>query len=144
MGRGGNRYGAGRPGWRRRCENSLILDVRKLHRRGALAVDASTSWHWSRDGEPCGNIGVVARGDRIRLAYGRTREGGVLEPFGYDIELVHTPCHFGGARVWFRCPWCQRRCARVYGLSSDGYFGCRICLRLGYQSESEDVTSRLW
>ncbi len=48
------------------------------------------------------------------------------------------------ARVWFRCRWCARRCAILYGLSGDGYFACRICLRLGYASECEDRTGRLW
>jgi hypothetical protein len=31
----------------------------------------------------------------------------------------------------------------LYGLSGDGYFGCRHCLRLGYLSESQDVLGRL-
>jgi len=32
----------------------------------------------------------------------------------------------------------------IYGLSSDGYFACRKCLRLGYQSESESPADRAW
>ncbi len=32
----------------------------------------------------------------------------------------------------------------LYGLSGDGYFACRVCLRLGYASECEDRTGRLW
>jgi hypothetical protein len=144
MGRGGSRWGAGRPGWRRRCEHVLALDVRRLHRRGALMIGASSSWRWSYDGEPFGSIGVTGGIDRVRLAYVRAREGGEPEHFGYDIPVTRTPCHFGGHRDWFVCPWCQRRCALVYGVSRDGYFACRRCMPLGYASESEDRCSRLW
>src|SRR5215469_2758284 len=36
MGTGGSRFGSGRPGWRRKCEHLLALDVRVLARRGRL------------------------------------------------------------------------------------------------------------
>lgn len=143
MGTGGSRYGAGRPGWRRKCEHSLALDIRRLHRRGLLVAGTSCGWHWSRDGEPCGSISIAAQVDRLRLAYARTYEG-TLKPFGYDVMVARTVCHLGGVRPWFICPWCQRRCAILYGLSSDGYFACRVCLRLGYASECEDRSGRLW
>ena len=122
----------------------LALDVRRLHRRGVLTAGASRSWRWSRDGEPAGSIGITCGSDSVRLAYTRTRESGEPERFGYDISLTRTSCHFGGCRHWFVCPWCNRRCALVYGLSRDGYFACRRCMRLGYASESEDTCSRLW
>jgi hypothetical protein len=41
------------------------------------------------------------------------------------------------------CNWCRRR-AIIYGVSGDGYFACRRCLRLGYSSEAEDTIDRLW
>ena len=56
-----------------------------------------------------------------------------------EFRFSHTNCHFGGARHWLRCKWCGRRCAIVYGLSGDGYFACRRCLRLGYGSEAEKI-----
>ena len=144
MGTGGSRYGAGRPGWRRKCEHSLALDVRRLQQRGLLAAGTSFGWHWSYDGEPCGNIGISAMVDHVQLSYARTRERCAPEHFRYDIAIERTPCRFGGSRVWFRCRWCGRRCAILYGLSGDGYFACRICLRLGYASECEDQSGRLW
>src|SRR5215831_1881502 len=54
MGKGGSRFGAGRPGWRRKCEYLLALDVRVLARRWRLARGLSYSWAWSRGGEPAG------------------------------------------------------------------------------------------
>ena len=35
-------------------------------------------------------------------------------------------------------------CAVLYGRSRDGYFACRLCLRLAYMSEAEDTSGRLW
>jgi hypothetical protein len=60
------------------------------------------------------------------------------------VRIERTPCHLGGWRAWFLCPWCRRRCAILYGLSGDGYFACRMCLRLAYMSEAEDAAGRLW
>jgi hypothetical protein len=144
MGAGGSRCGAGRPGWRRKCEHTLALDVRRLRQRDCLRPGSSWGWHWSRDGEPCGDIGLTVYPASVQLSYVRTREGGKPETFRYHVPLESTPCHFGGCRHWFRCPWCQRRCALIYGLSADGYFGCRLCLRLAYASECESRLDRLW
>jgi hypothetical protein len=58
MGSGGSRYGAGRPGWRRRCETMLSLDVRKLRRHGTLRP-GTYAWGWSRHGEQYGSVGIV-------------------------------------------------------------------------------------
>lgn len=144
MGRGGVRYGAGRPGWRRKCENSLALDLRILRRRGRLAAGQSFPWSWSRDGEPCGSIAVSVLEHSIRLSYVWTGPGDERVSRAYEMALERTPCPFGGARIWFRCRWCGRRCAVIYGLSGDGYFGCRRCLRLAYACEAEDLCGRLW
>ena len=144
MGTGGSRYGAGRPGWRRKCEDSLALDVRRLHRSGRLLPGTSCGWYWSRDGERCGNIGINSHANHVEFVYTRTLEGCEPVRFRYDVHIERTACRFGGSRSWFRCPWCDRRCALMYGLSSDGYFACRLCLRLAYASECEDRSGRLW
>src|SRR3569623_1860609 len=47
--RGGSRYGAGRPGWRRKCEQSQALDIRQLHRRKLLYPGAWFSWKWTNN-----------------------------------------------------------------------------------------------
>lgn len=142
--RGGNRYGAGRPGWRRKCEYSLPLDVRRLHRKQLLSPGTSFGWHWSRDGDRIGSIGVTAMETALRLSYTRTPSGSDPKRFEYDVSIERTPCRYGGSRPWFRCPWCKRRCALLYGLSGDGYFGCRLCLRLCYASEAESPIDRCW
>jgi hypothetical protein len=42
-----------------------------------------------------------------------------------SIQVSWTRCHFGGARPWLHCPFCQRRVALLFrGLA--GYC-CRAC-----------------
>ena len=144
MGRGGKRCGAGRPGWRRKCEGMLSLDVRRLARKGSLTPGRSGGWHWSRDGEPCGNISYQAEADCLRLVYTCTQSGCDPVRLNYPVWLRRTPCNYGGTRLWFECPRCTRRCAVLYGTARDGRFGCRRCLRLGYSSEAESVADRTW
>jgi hypothetical protein len=53
------------------------------------------------------------------------------------IALEATPQRLGGRRWWARCPGCGRRCAKVaLTWASDG-MGCRVCLRLAYESTRE-------
>lgn len=143
MGTGGSRWGAGRPGWRRKCEQVLSLDIRRLSKRGHLQPGTYSSQSWSWNGAPCGSISTAATSSALQLSYSRTRDEEEPRRYCYDVPLERTRCHFGGSRLWFRCPWCTRRCAVIYGLSSDGYFACRSCLRLGYSSECEGVIDRL-
>jgi hypothetical protein len=48
------------------------------------------------------------------------------------VALESLSLHFGGLRWWFRCPKCDRRCAKLYLL--EGRFICRLCCNLAYQS----------
>ena len=48
-----------------------------------------------------------------------------------DIEWVE--CKLGGARNWFLCPDCRRRCTVLY--VADG-LRCRKCLGLSFESQS--------
>jgi hypothetical protein len=52
---------------------------------------------------------------------------------GQDIGVLKTPCHFGGHRYWFECPWCYRRCRMLYQMGPA--LKCRTCADLRYQSE---------
>jgi hypothetical protein len=58
----------------------------------------------------------------------------------YDIDTTTTACHFGGKRIWFRCPAvrqnvrCGRRVARLYLPSAGHCFACRSCHDLTYTS----------
>jgi hypothetical protein len=41
-------------------------------------------------------------------------------------------------------PRCGDRRAVIYESATDGYFGCRGCMRLTYASEARDATGRIW
>ena len=61
----------------------------------------------------------------------------------YIIEVVSTPCNYGGVRWWFICPLvvdgisCQRRCQFLYFPPSSVYLGCRECHNLTYKSRQK-------
>lgn len=139
--RGGHRYGAGRPGWRRKCENMLGFDIRRIRRKGRLSAGQSYSWHWFRDDEQIASISVRTFVEELVLSYTYGHEPVAVS---CRVRLTRTPCTYGGYRTWFLCPDCGRLCEVIYGPSRRGLFACRICLRLAYTSESESPIDRCW
>ena len=47
-------------------------------------------------------------------------------PVPQQIRISWTPCHFGGARPWLHCTYCDRRVARMFK-GMGGYY-CRDCI----------------
>ncbi len=136
--RGGWRYGAGRPGWKAKAEQSLPLDVRAMHHRGILRRSYSGTWSWTwNNGESAGSIGYEFDNDSLLLRYAIDGQSRVQH-----VRVVRTRCHYGGSRPWFCCPVCNRRVAVLY--HRGGRFACRRCQRVAYLSQSEDVTARAW
>src|SRR6185436_19182227 len=43
-----------------------------------------------------------------------------------QIQVSWTQCHYGGARPWLHCPFCQRPVARLF-FGMGGFF-CRACV----------------
>jgi hypothetical protein len=121
----------------------LFLDVRYLHRKGYLSSEAISSQRWSLGGEPSGSIVLRACGDHVMLLY-RTRryDDEKWTNREYPVSLEWTQCHYGGSRVWFRCPaaGCGRRVAVLYGGS---IFACRHCHQLAYDSQRKTRHSRM-
>lgn len=137
MGRGGIRYGAGRPGWKAKAEQCLRVDVRMLQRAGLLAPGAFGSSGWSRAGKSMGIIGTRAESGVLWLRY--ATEG---RPSDHRVKLESTVCTYGGCRPWFACPGCGRRAAVLYLCS--GAFRCRLCASVAYASQSEGEIGRSW
>src|SRR5262249_21311846 len=49
------------------------------------------------------------------------------------IRITRTILPTGGQRVWYLCPSCNRRCARLYLLDqTDRTYRCRLCLNAAY------------
>lgn len=140
MGTGGSRYGAGRPGWRRKCEQSMAFDIRQVPRRGLLKAGQNFSWYWSSGGDRVGSVSVRVEHARVILSYQRTSNG---EAQQLECSLWIERCAGGyGPRQMFICPRCGKRCAVVY--FGGNSFACRKCLKLVYLSEAEDAIGRLW
>ena len=142
MGRGGMRYGAGRPRHKVKAEHLLRVEIGRWHRGGYLHAGRSFSWSWHRGDEPTGNIGVLVHGaDSLRLQYtvgsdDQRRDG------SQTIRLARTACNYGKSRPWFVCPVCQRRAGVLYMRA--GRFACRHCQRVSYASQSGDTLDRMW
>ena len=129
-------YGSGRRPTRNNGTVSDMrrLDVRKMKREGCLEPGASGRWGWSRNGETVASVCYHTLPDALRLVYSVSERSKGPESMDYRVGLEWTPCNYGGSRVWFRCPSCNRRVAVIYG---GKVFACRHCHRLAYDCQHE-------
>ena len=143
MGKGGSRFGAGRPSYRAKAEQLQRVDIRDWHRLGRLWAGATFTWSWNRGGDPSGSIGVQVLGSTsLALQYNVTDHDGQKRDASQTVRIAHTPCHYGKERPWFACPVCQRRAGLLYMRFSR--FACRHCQRVAYASQSCGVLDRTW
>jgi len=61
------------------------------------------------------------------------RVGSLIDVNGQFIELTKSKCNYGGDRVWFLCPACNRRIGTLYRRPINTQFLCRNCNNLTYQ-----------
>jgi hypothetical protein len=128
MGRGGARYGAGRPAVHVSTDDCTRLDVREIARAGAFIDGGTRRW-------PDGRRATLSlSADALVL-----RHDLLGRPTTQRLPLLRTECHYGGTRQWFGCPTCHSRVAVLF-LRPSG-FGCRRCANVAYASgrESEMV-----
>ena len=139
MGRGGSRWGAGRPGWHVKAEHCRRIDARRWRREGILQPGRMGSWVWTDadTGEQTASIGYSIEPGAVVLNYTMGDK-----PMRQRLPILATPCHFGGQRQWFACPHCARRVAVLF-LRANGFF-CRQCSRIAYGSQSDDAVARTW
>lgn len=105
----------------------LRLDVGKLAKGGVLTPGTRAVVSWK--GGSC--LDLKAEAATVVLSYCQD-----LTNRRDCIGLDWVPCRFGGSRVWFRCPWCNRRCGGLYASTSG--FCCHKCADLNYQATRED------
>lgn len=135
--KGGWRYGAGRPGWHAKTGQFCRLDIGWMKRHGALKPGYMATWQWGKDGL---SAKLSTHADAVTVSYRfRFREG--WKTVSQEIKLERTPCHYGGERIWLRCPRCHRRAVHIYLY---GWPMCRQCARLVYPSQSEGESERSW
>ena len=58
------------------------------------------------------------------------------------IDILRTPCTFGGSRPWLSCPGCQSRVGVLYVAGER--IRCRRCIGAAYRSQRLDECSRSW
>lgn len=56
-----------------------------------------------------------------------------LEAEGFSILLNSSRTGFGGTRLWFSCPICDKRAGILYRHPTSQILGCRTCLKLDYK-----------
>ncbi|MGB7062817.1 MAG: hypothetical protein WBF13_10770 [Candidatus Zixiibacteriota bacterium] len=144
----------GRYSWsnRRTVEGCLCLSISKLKEWDYLCGYKAGTIQWKNaSGEVTDSIGIAVSvslegygEDDVQLTYSMTdRTTGEKKDLDYKIELVSTPCHFGGVRWWLICPlwknsvFCSRRVGKLYLPGNATYFGCRDCYNLTYRSCKE-------
>jgi len=124
---------------KRTIESFHAIDIRAWGRNGLLAPGSVFMSHWSVNGNIVSTPRVFVQHTGVRLEYRYIRQCGESQNMDYSVQFAYTPCHFGGSRVWFLCPNCQRRVALLYGVK---YFLCRHCLDLAYESQRESHYER--
>lgn len=132
-------WGSGDSKGRRKEEDFLRLDVRRLSSLGMLRPGGSRVLNWTRGGQPFASVRVsCVSSDELRLAY---EKGG--ETLSYSVFLHRSSCHYGGQRPWFFCPGegCSSRVAVLFGTR---LFVCRHCRKLSYESQRQSKTDRLY
>ena len=139
MGRGGSRYGAGRPATHVKAEHCRRIDVRRWQREGILRTRQAGFWQWSdaETGERRAIIGY--RSDEFSVALNYSIDG---RDCSQRVWLSKTACNYGGERPWFVCPIRGERVAVLYLRA--GRFACRHCQQIAYESQSDDACARTW
>lgn len=134
-------YGSGRhSGASETTGDYRAVDVRRWQREGLLDAGQAFRWRWLRDGETLASINVRTEQGRVVLTYRYRIYGGEWQDETVPVSLTWTPCNYGGARPWFRCPRCGRRVAILY---AGGIFACRHCFRLAYPCQHESWDDRI-
>lgn len=139
--------GRGSGGWYRWNKQTTIeetkrIDIRYMKKAGLLKPGFGGSLSWNRAGEPCGDIRYICFDNYLQLNF-RFRYGTDVDwqPVEQKIHFDRSRCNYGGERLWFLCPNCNRRVAL---LCSDGpLFLCRHCYQLPYGSQNEGEMDRL-
>jgi hypothetical protein len=112
-------FRSGRPRQHVTVEECRVLDVNALNRRDHLPrPPKDETW--------------------VQV---QVRDGDDWQTVTQYIKVERRPCHFGGTRHYFRC-WCDRPAVKLYQRSSYGFYRCRRCYKLVYQSQREDACDR--
>ena len=119
-------------------ESRQSVDLRVLKRHDLIHPGAVGQLSWSQGGA----IRFRVEPERLVLIYRHRPYGGEWEPVEETVRFDWTKCHFGGMRVWLKCPECNRRVAVIYNAGKR--FLCRACCGLNYASQQGTANGRRW
>jgi hypothetical protein len=156
-------YGSGKQGGRATVEGcqSLALDINRVIRPVAKAlrgrdlpgdaeVRVGRRWWWTRhsEAEPWAEVEVALNLYRehgfATLRYNVEHWSRRTGPQAQRVQIVSTPCRFGGRRWWWLCPATGRRCAKLYLPNGGTLFLSRGpgAYRLAYVSQNGSAMDR--
>jgi hypothetical protein len=107
------------------------IDVNKWNREGRLTPGSWFTVKWKEAGRITATVDVYVHAESIALTCDTATQ---------QINLLRTPGTLGGFRTWFACPYCKRRCAKLF--LSGRFFACTECLGLPYQAQRESPGRR--
>ncbi|MGH8110453.1 MAG: hypothetical protein ACREPL_00710 [Rhodanobacteraceae bacterium] len=115
-------------GWRPHIETALTLDVGRLAKLGAIRDGASGSLDW-QSGASVGFRATLHDGvGTLTLDYATGRDG-ERKAITCTVPLVTLPCHYGGRRWYFVCPYTGRRALKLYKWAPIDWFCHRTAIR---------------
>jgi len=123
------------PSMRPRVGQFRAIDIHDVSYRGRLRLGMTFNLPVRT---PDISLDIRVRGNSVLAEY----VGGTGDPLlrAWSLRTTATDQHFGGERIWFRCPGCGGRVRFLYvGIH---YIGCRQCLRLLYPSQYENDIGR--
>lgn len=111
-------------------EDCLNLDSRVMARYKVFDGGGSNSWAWrkGKSQEVFSSITYHYDNGGLELSYTCNEQ-----QHRYLVDVVTTPCNYGGKRYWFNCPKCSKRVAKLYLRNS--MFFCRTCHKLNYSTQ---------
>ena len=63
------------------------------------------------------------------------------KPYGYDVGITTSSCHYGNYRYWFNCPNCNKRIGVLY---CAGLYVCRQCIGANYATQLMQPLDKLF
>jgi hypothetical protein len=117
------------------------IDIRYMRQQGFLRPGYDGSLSWSCGDRKTGSVMYRVETDSLVLVYRARVQGGEWKSIEEHVRLDRTHCNYGGERVWFLCPDCDRRVAvlALYG----SRFVCRHCHKRPYGSQQEGYMERM-
>jgi hypothetical protein len=145
-------WNSGRSGGRPVADTALRVELLWMLRTGKAVVGhwRVGSLAWTCQGEPSGNISYSCdmrdpdnAWMELRFTV-TTRSTGEKRDYVQRVRLSYTVPHFGGRRWWMHCPANGSRVVKLYCPRGADEFASREAWRLGYQSQRNSSSDKVF